>query len=166
MLFTVASDWFCSEYEGECGGLSGGLLSCTYLCTQNVADSFSDFKAERFYCSLCFSLKWFVWIAQMLFRSSFFTQLQNPSCCFNYPMKSPSPSPLLKPILSPRYGLELFQSAIPISFPPLPVLRVYCLCWQVGVVKGFGGKALSLPWVKLEWNDSKGERAVWGFWRF
>lgn len=35
-----------------------------------------------------------MWIAQMLFRSLFFsTQLQNPSCCFNYPMKSPSSSP-------------------------------------------------------------------------
>jgi len=45
-----------------------------------------------------------MWIAQMLFRSLFFsTQLQNPSCCFNYPMKSPSssPTPLFKLILSP-----------------------------------------------------------------
>lgn len=33
----------------------------------------------------------------------FSTQLQNPSCCFNYPMKSPSssPTPLFKLILSP-----------------------------------------------------------------
>lgn len=77
-----------------------GLLSCHPCASLRCIWQLLWLQGWGFYCSLSLSLKWFMWMAQMLFRSCFFIQLLNPSCCFNDPMKSPYPSsstPLFSP---------------------------------------------------------------------